>query len=319
MANGKFNLRGLLYSPEVLGGLGLLGQGFAGKTPSVQPIMQGMQTANIFDVMQKRKKRDKWAEEHADTLPEGSILRDIFKYSPDKGIDFLKDAEIAKINAQSKTTNAYRDAISMNLVPGTEEFNKYVRAATIKTDEAAKSYQNMGIVQGGSARDKLVKDIEVVTNVKNQLDNILIPKFVKERGGDPTLAGGVGWARKKGNAIGTLLKDMNVDIETILPEGMGKEFIFSKDINTITALENTLAAAYAKILYPGQKITNKQIDIARGIVGIRGFEGSDAVVNRLKQVSEEMNRFIVSYQNLLGVNDPNKVWSIEELKENVVD
>ena len=57
MANGKFNLRGLLYSPEVLGGLGLLGQGFAGKTPSVQPIMQGMQTANIFDVMQKRKKK----------------------------------------------------------------------------------------------------------------------------------------------------------------------------------------------------------------------------------------------------------------------
>jgi len=314
----KFDLRGLLYSPEVLGGMGLLGQGFSGQAPSVQPIMQGMQTANMFDLMNKRNQRDQWAAEYADTLPEGSVLKDIFKFSPDKGIDFIKETEVAKINAQSKTTTAYKNAISMGLIPNTPEFNKYMRAATIQTDEAAKSYQNMGVVQGGSARDKLVKDIEVVTNVKDQLDNVLIQKL-KE---DPTLSGGVGWIRKKGNAIGTFLKDMGVDARSILPDGISEEFIFDKDINTITALENTLAAAYAKILYPGQKITNKQIDIAKDVVGIRNLEGSDAVINRLEQVSKEMSRFINSYQSLLGgENNTNiisdSVITIEELKKKV--
>lgn len=308
MANGKFDLRGLLYSPEILGGLGLLGQGFAGKTPSVQPIMQGMQTANIFDVMRKRKERDVWAEEYTKTLPEGSILKDIFKFSPDKGVDYITKLELAKINAGNKKTTAMRNADALGLTLGSKEYNDYIQASTIKTDTAAQALQTAGLVVGGAARDKLVKDIEVVSNVNNQLNEVILQKIDE----DPTLAGGVGWLRKKGNQLGTLLKDLDVDVERLLPEGTKKDFFFDKDIPTLTALENTVAAAYAKVLYPGQRITNKQIDIARDIVGIRGLEGSEAVKARLEQVSKEMKRFISSYRNLLGAKQ--KIYTIEELR-----
>ena len=69
------------------------------------------------------------------------------------------------------------------------------------------------------------------------------------------------------------------------------------------ALENTLAAGYAKVLYPGQKIAVQQIQQAKEIINLTGLTDSEEVINRIKQVSKEMDIFIRSNETMLGVKE----------------
>jgi len=290
MANGKFDLRGLLYSPEILGGLGLLGQGFAGKTPSVQPIMQGMQTANIFDIMQKRKERDVWAEEYTKTLPEGSFLKSIFKYSPDKGMDYVIKTKVAEINAANKQTNAMRNALAKGLVPNTKEYNDFIDAVTIKSDLAWQSMQEGGQVMSKGKRDQLVIDNATITKVLTKLKSVKEDFKV-----NPQLAGGVGTARRWANKLGTLAKDVGWNIGVL--EG---EFAFDEKIANITALETALIASYAKILYPGKQITKPMLQAAKESLRLTGLTGSGEVIGRLDQIEQDFKDYIETNRILLG-------------------
>jgi len=143
-----------------------------------------------------------------------------------------------------------------------------------------------------------VKDLSYVKNIKNQA-NLIVEKIKN----DPTLTGGIGEVRRGANRIGTLLKDLGFDVEEFLPKGIGKEFIFDPDIPTIVALENTLAAGYAKVLYPGQKIAVQQINQAKEIINLTGLTGSEEVINRIKQVAREMDIFIRSNESMLGIKE----------------
>ena len=198
--------------------------------------------------------------------------------------------------------NAVKLAEARGLVPGTKEFNDFIDKVSFKTEAAASGLQKQGIVTSGPQRDRIVKDLSYVKNIKNQADTIT--SKIKE---DPTLTGGVGSVRRTGNRIGTLLKDLNFDVTKFLPEDLGREFIFDPDIPTIVALENTLAAGYAKVLYPGQKIAVQQIQQAKRIINLTGLTGSDEVINRINQVSKEMDVFIRSNENMLGLNDKNEI------------
>lgn len=57
----SFDYRGLLYSPEVLGGIGLLTAGMSGRSPdaTLPMFMQGMQTASMFKKMQEEEEKKK--------------------------------------------------------------------------------------------------------------------------------------------------------------------------------------------------------------------------------------------------------------------
>ena len=201
---------------------------------------------------------------------------------------------------KDKRTTAEKNADALGLTG--DERAAYIRGATLKTEAAASGLQLKGMVAGGPARDKVVKDLSYVKNIRKQAD--IIKEKIKE---DPTLTGGVGTIRRGGNQIATLLKDLKFDIGKILPEGMGREFIFDPDIPTIKALENTLAAGYAKVLYPGQKITNLQINQAKDIINLTGFTGSEEVAGRIDQIAKEMDIFINSNESLLGIENENEI------------
>ena len=211
----------------------------------------------------------------------------------------LAIAQAMKVPKDPRTT-AQKNADALGLVG--DERAAYIKGATLKTEAAALSLQQEGQVVGGPARDKVVKDLSYVKNIRRQAD--LIRDKIKE---DPTLTGGVGTLRRGGNQIGTLLKDLGFDIGKILPEGVTKDFIFDPDIPTIAALENTLAAGYAKVLYPGQKITNLQINQAKKIVNLTGLRGSEEVSARIEQIAKEMDIFIRSNESLLGMEEENKI------------
>ncbi len=294
---------GLLGSmnPNLLLGASIFGAGLQGRDPfsSILPaVTQTAQTTNVLGQLDRQRKTKEFIDKYKKDLPEGSTLKTLFEINPDKALDYISKSELAKLNASNQRTTAVKNALAIGLVPDTKEFNDFIRAQTIKTDVAAQALaQQGGQVISSGKRDEIVKDLEFVKKIESQLGNV-----IQKVTDDETLLGGMGAVRRGANKIGTLLKDLDIDIEPYLPKGFGKDFVFDPNIPTISALENTIAAGYAKVLYPGQKITNQQINQAKEIVNLTGFTGSDEVKNRLLQVQREMNNFTTSYQNLLQVD-----------------
>ena len=69
MAESKY--KGLLYSPEVLGGIGLLTAGLSGGAPdrALPSLLQGMQTAAMFRKQEDEDEKQKLIKEYADQVP----------------------------------------------------------------------------------------------------------------------------------------------------------------------------------------------------------------------------------------------------------
>ncbi len=221
------------------------------------------------------------------------LFKDI---TPKKGFRTLTAEE-----AKERLGPAYEEgkAYQIDEDPRSNNFNKvFVIGGGGTTINLGDAKQIKGQVVSGPQRDKLVKDLSYVKNIKNQA-NLIVEKIKN----DPTLTGGIGEVRRGANKIGTLLKDLGFDVEEFLPKGIGKEFIFDPDIPTIVALENTLAAGYAKVLYPGQKIAVQQINQAKEIINLTGLTGSEEVINRIKQVAREMDIFIRSNESMLGIKE----------------
>ena len=70
MAESKY--KGLLYSPEVLGGIGLLTSGLAGGSPNqaLPSLLQGMQTASMFRKMEDEEEKRQFIKDYEDQVPE---------------------------------------------------------------------------------------------------------------------------------------------------------------------------------------------------------------------------------------------------------
>ena len=85
MADSPF--KGLLYSPEVLGGIGLLTAGLSGKAPdmALPMMMQGMKTASMFKAMEDEEEKRKLIKEYEKEVPEDQ--QKIFKMFP---LEWLK-------------------------------------------------------------------------------------------------------------------------------------------------------------------------------------------------------------------------------------
>ena len=73
MADSPF--KGLLYSPEVLGGIGLLTAGLSGQNPgaALPMIQQGMKTASMFKAMEEEEEKRKFRKQFASQVPEQDL------------------------------------------------------------------------------------------------------------------------------------------------------------------------------------------------------------------------------------------------------
>ena len=82
MADSPF--KGLLYSPEVLGGIGLLTAGLSGQNPgaALPMLTQGMKTAAMFNAMEKEEEKKKLIKEYESQVPEDqkALFTLIIKY-----------------------------------------------------------------------------------------------------------------------------------------------------------------------------------------------------------------------------------------------
>ena len=80
MADSPF--KGLLYSPEVLGGIGLLTAGLSGQNPgaALPMIQQGMKTASMFQAMEEEEEKRKFKKLYADSVPKED--KALFNFAP---------------------------------------------------------------------------------------------------------------------------------------------------------------------------------------------------------------------------------------------
>ena len=76
-------VKSLLYSPEVLGGLSILTQGLAGKSPEVvvPSLMQGVQTASAMTKFEDEEDKKKFIEQYKDQVPKAEM--ELFLYDPE--------------------------------------------------------------------------------------------------------------------------------------------------------------------------------------------------------------------------------------------
>ena len=117
MAKSPF--QGLLYSPEVLGGIGLLTAGLSGQNPSVAvpQLLQGMKTASMFQAMEDEEEKRKFIKEFGATVPEEDqaffkaypkiylaqkykkttpSTKSLFKNGQEKTFDVSKDSQLTE-------------------------------------------------------------------------------------------------------------------------------------------------------------------------------------------------------------------------------
>ena len=80
MAESPF--KGLLYSPEVLGGIGLLTAGLSGRSPdsALPMMMQGMKTASMYRAMEEEEEKRKFIKQFGESVPKEDQI--LFKAFP---------------------------------------------------------------------------------------------------------------------------------------------------------------------------------------------------------------------------------------------
>ena len=71
MIDEEDKFKGLLYSPEVLGGIGLLTSGLSGGSPdkALPSLLQGMQTASLFKKQKTEKMKKPLTKRHNNKKP----------------------------------------------------------------------------------------------------------------------------------------------------------------------------------------------------------------------------------------------------------
>ena len=198
--------------------------------------------------------------------------------------------------------NAVKLAEARGLVPGTKEFNDFIDKVSFKTEAAASGLQKQGVVTGGSSRDEIVQNTSFVKEVYKNLD--IVDNLLKE---DPTLAGASGSLRRFGNKVLTAGKDFNVDLTGPVKKFGKEELLLDSNIAKLNALEDAIAPAYARVLFPNQRITNYLIQETKNAIGLTGFTGSDEVKDRLKEIRRQFDRYIGNQEKLLGDPDIGKV------------
>ena len=171
MADRSFDYKGLLYSPEVLGGIGLLTQGLSGASPGVAlpSMMQGMKTASMFSAMEKEEEKKRLIEQYSDKVPEDQ--KALFKAFP---VEWLKKYEFAKDKAAKFQTfmNADGDKKTINI-----STKSGLAEATSLTDQGwspisqsitGKSTSDLTKKTVGQAEETIIKGGDLLSNLETQ-------------------------------------------------------------------------------------------------------------------------------------------------------
>ena len=213
------------------------------------------------------------------------------------GTEEYENAIKSFIFKESKTI-AERNALALGLTPGTEEYNQYIKDATYITNAAMeRDIQSGGMVIGKAARDKIVSNQSFVKTVRTNLDDVT--KLLTE---NQSLGGASGSIKRLANKLATATEGFGVDLKAFMPKGL-EDKVFDSDIARLSALEALLAPAYARVLFPNQRMTNFLVQEAQDKMNLTGLSGTEEVLNRLQEITNQFDIYIEKNEVLLG-NQP---------------
>ena len=125
MIDEEDKFKGLLYSPEVLGGIGLLTAGLSGSAPSaaLPSLIQGMQTASMFKKQKSADEKAQYIKDYEDQVPPDQLAA--FKAFPEEWVKqnlfakdktmatktFVKKGEYKTVNVTGKVGQANADSL----------------------------------------------------------------------------------------------------------------------------------------------------------------------------------------------------------------
>jgi len=219
------------------------------------------------------------------------VFKDV---APKAGFRPLTQEEISKIPGLDNNK-----AYQVNLDPTSKDFKRIYTIGGADTNinmnlEKFKDQQK-GIVQSGTARDKIIQETSFVTRQLGNLNEI--EQLLTD---DPTLAGLAGYARRTANQIITAAKDFNFDLTGSIKALGAKDLVLDTDIAKLNALEDLLVPAYARVLNPNTRITNLMLQEAKAAIGLTGITGSDEVKARVAEIKEQFKTYINDQNALLG-------------------
>ena len=173
MAESKY--KGLLYSPEVLGGIGLLTSGLAGGSPNqaLPSLLQGMKTASLFRTMEDEEEKRKLIDQYADQVPEDQ--KAAFKIAPAKWLEtnvfakagkpsfetFKKGNDIKTINTSTKSGLAEATNLTKN---GYTKFTQSVQAGNISDLSKSGKTTSEKKIMGAS---QILDNLEIMDGLYN--------------------------------------------------------------------------------------------------------------------------------------------------------
>ena len=231
---------------------------------------------------------------------EAIVLKDVL---PKSGFRQLTGDEVQQlINAgvaldpnkpyQINTDRTSKDFNKISLIGGSG-----VSIQNILGDQKA-AKQKSGQLTSEAAINKAISNVSFVKEIGKNID--LVDKMLED---NPTIGGTSGAVLRFGNKAVSAAKNFGMGeyAEGFLDKFNVKDLVLDDDIATLNALEDAIAPAYARILFPDAKtITNKMIDIARENIGLTtGFTGADEVRGRLKEIRRQFNNYIKNQEILI--------------------
>ena len=230
---------------------------------------------------------------------EAIVLKDVL---PKSGFRLLSGDEIKQLIERGVNLDPNKP-YQINTDQTSKDFNKIsvvggsgMTIQNILGDQKA-AKQASGQLTSEAAINKAISNVSFVAEIGKNID--IVDKMLKE---NPTIGGTSGAVLRFGNKAVSAAKNFGMGeyAEAFLEKFGAKDLVLDDDIATLNALEDAIAPAYARILFPDAKtITNKMIDIARENIGLtRGFTGADEVRGRLKEISRQFDNYIKN-QNIL--------------------
>ena len=223
-------------------------------------------------------------------------LKDV---TPKEGFKVLSETE-----AKDLLKGAYQEgkAYQQNKDPMSKDFNKIFEiggsGVTVNVGKEKTAKQQAGQLTSEAAINKAIQNVSFVTEIGENIDKI--DAMLDE---NPQIAGLSGQVLRFGNKAVSAAENFGQGdkIKNVLKKFKLKDKIVDTDIATLEALEDALAPAYARVLFPDAKtITNKMIEIAREDMKITGFTGAREVQDRLAEIKRQFNEYIKNQNVLIG-------------------
>jgi len=181
MAESKY--KGLLYSPEVLGGIGLLTSGLSGGNPgqALPSLIQGMKTASMFRTMEDEEEKRQFIKDYEDQVPEKD--KAAFRAFPKEYVKKFLFAKDKTMSTKTFLKDGKYKTVDVTTSAGQSEANKLIN------DDWVESKVTTSASNASSLQKKTQTDIEgKIMSGDQLLDNLTLqeiqfqPEFLTLKG-----------------------------------------------------------------------------------------------------------------------------------------